>query len=77
MNQCIHGIDLLRWTFGDEVDEVYGVTKRQFHDYLEVEDIGIAVVKFKNGAVATIEEQLMYIHKIWKKLYMFLVKKVR
>ena len=55
MNQCIHGIDLLRWMLGDEIDEVYGVTKQQFHDYLEAEDIGMAVVKFKNGSVATIE----------------------
>lgn len=55
MNQCIHGIDLLRWTFGDEVEEVYGQTRQQFHDYLEAEDVGMAVVKFKNGAIATIE----------------------
>ena len=55
MNQCIHGIDLLRWMFGDEVDEVYGVTRQQFHDYLEAEDVGMAVLKFKNGAIATIE----------------------
>ena len=55
MNQCIHGIDLLRWMMGDEVEEVYGVTKQQFHDYLECEDIGMAVVKFKNGAIGTIE----------------------
>ena len=55
MNQCIHGIDLLRWMMGDEVESVYGVTKQQFHHYLEAEDIGMAVVKFKNGAVATIE----------------------
>ena len=55
MNQCIHGIDLLRWMMGDEVEEVYGVTKRQFHNYLQCEDIGMAVVKFKNGAVGTIE----------------------
>lgn len=55
MNQCIHGIDLLRWMMGDEVEEVYGVTRRQFHDYLECEDVGMAVVKFKNGAIGTIE----------------------
>lgn len=55
MNQCIHGIDLLRWMMGDEVESVYGVTKQQFHDYLEAEDIGMAVVRFKNGAVATVE----------------------
>ena len=42
MNQCIHGIDLLRWMLGNEIDEVYGVTKQQFHDYLEAEDIGMA-----------------------------------
>ena len=30
MNQCIHGIDLLRWMMGDEVEEVYGATRQQF-----------------------------------------------
>ena len=55
MNQCIHGIDLLRWMMGDEVEEVYGQTRQQFHDYLEAEDIGMAVIKFKNGAIGTIE----------------------
>lgn len=55
MNQCIHGIDLLRWMMGDEIDEIYGVTRRQFHNYLEAEDVGMAVIKFKNGAIGTIE----------------------
>ena len=55
MNQCIHGIDLLRWMMGDDVEEVYGTTRQQFHDYLEAEDVGMAVVKFKNGAIGTIE----------------------
>ncbi len=55
MNQCIHGIDLLRWTFGDEVEEVYGMTRQAQHPYLEAEDVGMAVVRFKNGAIATIE----------------------
>lgn len=55
MNQCIHGIDLLRWMLGNEINEVYGFTKRQFHPYLECEDVGVAVVKFKNGSIGTIE----------------------
>ncbi len=55
MNQCIHGIDLLRWMMGDEIDEIYGATRQQFHNYLEAEDLGMAVLKFKNGAIATIE----------------------
>lgn len=55
MNQCIHGIDLLRWLMGDEVVEVYGATRQQFHDYLEAEDVGMAVLKFKSGALGTVE----------------------
>ena len=55
MNQCIHGIDLLRWLIGGEVDTVYGQTRQQEHPYLEAEDVGMAVVTFKNGAIATIE----------------------
>ena len=55
MNQCIHGIDLLRWMLGDEVDIVYGATRQQFHDYLEAEDLGVAVLQFKNGALGTVE----------------------
>ena len=72
MNQCIHGIDLLRWMFGDEVEEVYGQTRQQFHDYLEAEDIGMAVVKFKNGAVATIEGTTnVYPKNLEETLYVF------
>lgn len=55
MNQCIHGIDLLRWMMGDEIDSVFGATRQRTHHYLEAEDIGVAVLQFKNGAVGTIE----------------------
>lgn len=55
MNQCIHGIDLLRWLMGGEIEEVYGVTARRLHGYIEAEDIGMAVVRFRGGAAATIE----------------------
>ena len=72
MNQCIHGIDLLRWMMGGEIDEVYGVTRQQFHHYLEAEDIGMAVVKFKNGAVATIEGTTnVYPKNLEETLYLF------
>lgn len=72
MNQCIHGIDLLRWMMGNEVDEVYGATRQQFHDYLEAEDIGMAVVKFKNGAIGTIEGTTnVYPKNLEETLYLF------
>ena len=72
MNQCIHGIDLLRWMMGDEIEEVYGVTKQQFHDYLECEDIGVAILKFKNGAIGTIEGTVnVYPKNLEETLYLF------
>jgi len=72
MNQCIHGIDLLRWMMGNEVDTVYGVTRQQQHHYLEAEDVGMAVVTFKNGAVATIEGSTnVYPQNLEETLYLF------
>lgn len=72
MNQCIHGIDLLRWMMGDEIEEIYGQTRQQFHDYLEAEDVGVAVVKFKNGAVGTIEGTTnVYPKNLEETLYIF------
>lgn len=72
MNQCIHGIDLLRWMMGDDVVEVYGATRQQFHDYLETEDVGVAVVKFANGAVGTIEGTTnVYPKNLEETLYLF------
>lgn len=72
MNQCIHGIDLLRWMMGSEIDEVYGKTRQQFHHYLEAEDLGMAVVTFKNGAVATIEGTTnVYPKNLEETLYLF------
>ena len=55
MNQCIHGIDLLRWMMGDDVVEVYGVTRNRLHGFIEGEDVGAAVLAFSSGAVGVIE----------------------
>ena len=72
MNQCIHGIDLLRWMMGDEPVEVYGQTRQRLHDYLEAEDVGVAVVRFANGAVATIEgTSNVYPRNLEETLYVF------
>lgn len=72
MNQCIHGIDLLRWMMGDEIEEIYGATRQRFHDYLEAEDVGMAVVKFKNGAIGTIEGTTnVYPKNLEETLYIF------
>ncbi len=55
MNQCIHNMDLLRWMMGSEIDEVIGMTDRLNHNYIEAEDLGIALVKFRNGSYGIVE----------------------
>ena len=71
MNQCIHGIDLLRWMFGDEIDSVYGSTRNHQHPYIEAEDVGVAVINFKNGAVATVEGSVNTVEDLEETLCVF------
>lgn len=72
MNQCIHDIDLLRWMLGDEIDMVYGMTDRLIHPYIEAEDLGLALVKFKNGSYGTIEGTTdVYPKNLEETLYIF------
>lgn len=52
MNQAIHNVDLLYWLMGS-VAEVSAVTATLGHERIEVEDVGVAALKFKNGAVGT------------------------
>ncbi|MFV0442613.1 MAG: Gfo/Idh/MocA family protein [Planctomycetaceae bacterium] len=54
MNQAIHNVDLLQWFMGD-VTEVCGMTSTLAHERIEVEDVGTAIVKFKSGALGTLE----------------------
>jgi predicted dehydrogenase len=53
MNQSIHNIDLLQWTFGP-VESVFGYTRTAMRK-IEMEDVGTAVIKFKSGALGIIE----------------------
>ena len=72
MNQCIHNIDLLRWMMGDEVDEVVAYTDQIEHDYLEAEDLGLAIVKFSNGSYGLIEGTTnVYPKNLEETLYIF------
>ena len=54
INQAIHTIDLLQWFLGD-VDTVYGKTGTFTHSNIEGEDNAVAVLRFKNGVLATLE----------------------
>jgi predicted dehydrogenase len=53
INQAIHTIDLLQWFMG-EVDSLYACVDTVAHQ-IEVEDIAVTGLKFKNGAMGVIE----------------------
>ncbi len=72
MNQCIHNIDLLRWMMGDDIDEVFAFTDNLIHPYLETEDLGLALIKFSNGAYGLIEgTSNVYPSNLEETLYIF------
>ncbi|MGS0972985.1 MAG: nucleotide sugar dehydrogenase [Candidatus Izemoplasmataceae bacterium] len=72
MNQCIHNIDLLRWMMGDEIEEVIGMTDNLMHDFIEAEDLGLALIKFKNGSYGLIEGTTnIYPKNLEETLYIF------
>lgn len=54
MNQGIHGIDLLLYLMGTEVESIYAKTATVAHD-IEVEDIALALLSYANGAYGRIE----------------------
>lgn len=53
MNQAIHNIDLLQWMFGP-VESIHAYTATRLRK-IEAEDVGVAIIKFKNGALGVIE----------------------
>jgi UDP-N-acetyl-2-amino-2-deoxyglucuronate dehydrogenase len=53
MNQSIHHIDALQWLMGD-VQSVFAYTATLAHR-MEAEDTGVAVLRFANGAVGSVE----------------------
>jgi UDP-N-acetyl-2-amino-2-deoxyglucuronate dehydrogenase len=53
MNQSIHHIDALQWFMGP-VAAVQAYTATRAHE-MEAEDVGVAVLRFANGALGTVE----------------------
>lgn len=52
-NQASHHVDLLQWMMGD-VESVFAKSATALVD-IEAEDIGVVILKFKNGALGIIE----------------------
>ena len=54
MNQAIHSVDLIAYLMGN-VAQVTALTDTLAHKRIEVEDTGVAALRFANGALGTIE----------------------
>lgn len=55
MNQAIHNIDLLNWFIDSKIIDVKSTIKNFSHPYIEVEDFGVGIIEYDNGAVGIIE----------------------
>ena len=53
VNQAPHQFDLLQWYMGP-ISEIFGYWDNFNHPYIEVDDIAIAVLRFKNGGLGNI-----------------------
>lgn len=53
MNQSIHHVDALQWLMGDPLS-VFAYTGTLAHR-MEAEDAGVAAIRFKNGALGSVE----------------------
>jgi len=53
LNQGIHYVDVMQWLIGD-VKSVFGKVERFFHR-IEIEDTAFGLVRFKSGALGSIE----------------------
>jgi predicted dehydrogenase len=54
VNQAPHQLDLLCWLMDDAIAEVSGYWGNLNHPYIEVEDTALALVRFRQGGLASI-----------------------
>lgn len=56
IDHAIYSIDTLRWLFGSEVEDVSGMTARIKWPDLQVEDYGVATLRFASGCIGVVED---------------------
>lgn len=54
INQSIHYVDMLQYIMGP-VDELHAYCSSRAHERIEVEDIAVAALKFRSGAIGLLE----------------------
>lgn len=59
LNHAVHHIDLMLWMMG-KPDEVLSIMNNTSHDNAEVEDLSIALLKYKSGALGQITSSVVH-----------------
>lgn len=59
LNHAVHHIDMMLWMMGMP-EEVQAVMSNTSHDNAEVEDLSIAVLRYKNGALGQITSSVVH-----------------
>lgn len=59
LNHAVHHIDMAAWMMGMP-EEVQAIMSNTSHDNAEVEDISIAILKYKNGALGQITSSVVH-----------------
>ena len=61
IDQAIHTIDLMQWFVG-EVESIRATYDTRAHEYIDVDDVAEAYIKFKNGAIACVYANCFYVY---------------
>jgi UDP-N-acetyl-2-amino-2-deoxyglucuronate dehydrogenase len=59
LNHAVHHIDLMLWLMG-KPEEVQAIMSNTSHDNAEVEDLSIALLRYKNGALGQITSSVVH-----------------
>lgn len=60
LNHAVHHIDMINWIQNDLPEEVTAVLSNVMHDNSEVEDLSIAILQYKGGAVAQVTSSVVH-----------------
>jgi predicted dehydrogenase len=68
VNQSPHMLDMLQWFMG-EIDEISGYWGNLNHPYIEVEDTGLAMIRFRSGGLGNVVTSLSQKPGIYTKVH--------
>lgn len=60
LNHAVHHIDMLNWIEGSLPEEVTAMLANVMHDNSEVEDLSIAVLRYKDGSLAQVTSSVVH-----------------